>query len=78
MKLANEAYVKQKLYATGELEPGESNKLYGLVQCIREWQGCGIELIPFINLCFLFYISIYVPNLCIVTVEIVLHDLITM
>ena len=35
-QLANEAYVKPKLYATRESELGESNKLYGLVQCTRD------------------------------------------
>ena len=35
-QLSEEAYVAPKMYATGELELGESEKLYGLVQCTRD------------------------------------------
>ncbi|KAG5545499.1 hypothetical protein RHGRI_017858 [Rhododendron griersonianum] len=35
-KLAEEAYVSSKMFATGEKEIKESNKLYGLVQCTRD------------------------------------------
>ncbi|KAF7141091.1 hypothetical protein RHSIM_Rhsim06G0157100 [Rhododendron simsii] len=35
-KLAGEAHVSSKMYATGEMEIEESRKLYGLVQCTRD------------------------------------------
>ncbi|KAG5545497.1 hypothetical protein RHGRI_017856 [Rhododendron griersonianum] len=35
-KLAGEAYVNSKLFATGQMEIEKSKKLYGLVQCTRD------------------------------------------
>lgn len=35
-RLANEAYATPKLYATGEMQLYESQKLYGLTQCTRD------------------------------------------
>ncbi|KAJ6366434.1 hypothetical protein OIU77_002921 [Salix suchowensis] len=35
-QLANKVQATPKLYATGEMELGESTKLYGLVQCTRD------------------------------------------
>ncbi|KAF7141159.1 hypothetical protein RHSIM_Rhsim06G0157200 [Rhododendron simsii] len=35
-KLAEEAYVSSKMFATGEMQIEESKKIYGLVQCTRD------------------------------------------